>query len=121
RRLRRSSNDRSLVPAREVMDWTAAHAPLPVVGVNSFFVEDGGMLAIATSPFEQGETAARMARRIIDRGVAPTTIPVASTRQDIVLARAGMLAQHGLTLPPLYEAFARATNNYFEDDAPARP
>ena len=120
RKLSRSHSDRTLVPPREVLTWTEAHSPLPVIGTNAFFVEDGGMLAIATSPFEQGETAARMARQIIDRGVLPADIPISSTKQYIVLARENLLAAHHIQLPSLYEAFARATNNYFEDE-PARP
>lgn len=117
RRLTRSATDRTLVPPEEVLAWTEAHSPLPVVGTNGFFVEDGGMLAIATSPFEQGDVSAHMARQIIDRRMSPSSIPVASTRQYIILARAGLLAEHHLQLPSLYEAFARATNNYFEDDS----
>ncbi len=123
RKLSRSHIDRTLVPPDEVLAWTEQHSQLPVIGTNAFFVEDGGMLAIATSPFEQGETAARMARQIIDRGTSPRDIAVATTRQYIVLARPGLLARHHLVLPSLYEAFARATNNYFEeaDDTAAVP
>ena len=112
RRLSRSATDRTLVPPTEVLAWTELNSRLPIVGVNSFFVEDGGMLAIATSPFEQGEVAARMARQIIERKVAPSSIPVASTRQYVVVMNAQRMAAHGISLPPLYEAFARATNDY---------
>jgi ABC-type uncharacterized transport system substrate-binding protein len=114
RRLSRSSSDRTLVPPQEVLAWTEAHSKLPMVGVNAFFIEDGGMLAIATSPFEQGEVAARMARKIIEGKVSPATIPITSTHQYIVVMHAGRMAAHNISLPPLYEAFARATNNYVE-------
>ncbi len=113
RKLSRSRSDRTLVPPGEVIAWTEAHSPLPVVGVNAFFVEDGGMLAIATSPFEQGEVSARMAREIIDHHTPPANIPVDSTHQYIILMRPEQMAAHHIVLPPLYEAFARATNNYF--------
>ena len=116
RQLSRSASDRTLVPPREVMAWTQAHAPLPVIGVNGFFVEDGGMLAIATSPFEQGEVAAHMAQEIIDHHTAPSSIPVDSTHQYIILMRPERLAAHNIQLPPLYEAFARATNNFFDEN-----
>jgi hypothetical protein len=122
RRLSRSRDDRTLVPPREVVAWTEAHAALPMVGVDGFFVEDGGMLAIATSPFEQGEVAARMALRIIDQHTPPSNIPVDTTHQYVVLMRPDRMAAHHVVLPPLYEAFARATNNYFdggESPAPA--
>ena len=113
RRLSRSATDRTLVPPEEVLAWTEAHSTLPLIGVNVFFVEDGGMLAIATSPFEQGETAARMAREIIDHHTSTADIPVDSTHQYIVLMRPALMAARHVRLPPIYEAFARATNNYF--------
>lgn len=115
RRLIRSPTDRTLVPPQEVLAWTEAHSKLPIVGVNAFFIEDGGMLAIATSPFEQGEVAARMARQIIEGKVSPSSIPIDSTHQYIVVMNAALMAARGVSLPPLYEAFARATNNYLEN------
>jgi ABC-type uncharacterized transport system substrate-binding protein len=38
---------------------------LPIIGVNGFTVEDGAKFAVATSPFEQGEIAAKMAVQIL--------------------------------------------------------
>lgn len=116
RLLRRSEDDRSLVPAREVIEWTTTHTTLPVVGLNGFFVEDGGMLAIATSPFEQGEVAASLAQEILDHQRSPATLPVSQSRQFIVLMRPGPMERFGLKLPEIYEAFARATGNYFAAD-----
>ena len=116
RKLSRSATDRTLVPPDEVLAWTEAHSLLPLIGVNVFFVEDGGMLAVATSPFEQGETAARMAREIIDHNTLPASIQVASTHQYIVLMRPQQMAARHIQLPPIYEAFARATNNYFDSN-----
>ncbi len=113
RALARSRQDSSLVPPKEVVAWTMSNSTLPMVGCNGFFVEDGGMLAIATSPFEQGEVAATMAMKLIVKKVAPRTIPVASTKQFLVYMRPKQLTSHRLSLPPLYEAFARATHNYF--------
>lgn len=117
RQLRRSEHDARLMPPEEVVRWTVEHAPVPVVGINGFFVEEGGMLAIAKSPFEQGEDAAAMARRILDEGIPAGDIPVETPRQFVVLMRPRLMARHGLRLPEIYEAFARATNNYFADAA----
>lgn len=116
RQLRRSEEDRTLVPPREVIAWTMANTTLPVIGVNGFFVEDGGMLAIATSPFEQGEVAAAQAREILERGRLPSLIPHARSHQFVVLMRPGPMERFGLHLPEIYEAFARATDNYFPAD-----
>jgi ABC-type uncharacterized transport system substrate-binding protein len=63
---------------------------LPSIGGWGFFVEDGGMVSTGVSPFEQGEESAKMAVEIIEK-----------TK---------------LKLPKVYEAFARATNNYYTDE-----
>lgn len=110
RKITRSAADRSLVPPTEIVAWTLANSRVPVVGTNGFFVEDGGEVAIGTSPFEQGEVAARMAIRLIG-GQSATDIPHASTRQFVVYMRSAKLHQRGMQLPPLYEAFARAVNS----------
>ncbi|CAK0754548.1 ABC-type uncharacterized transport system, periplasmic component [Gammaproteobacteria bacterium] len=114
RKLARSATDRTLIPPAEVVHWTLAHSPVPVFGTNGFFVEDGGNFAIGTSPFEQGEVAARMAVGIIERGITPRAIPVVSTREFVVFMRGGKMQEVGIYLPRLYESFARATNNYFD-------
>ena len=110
RKISRGTTDAALVPPEEIVSWTVANSRIPVVGTNGFFVEDGGELAIGTSPFEQGEVAARMAIRLLG-GQSARDIPYASTRQFVVYMRSGRLHRRGLELPPLYEAFARATNN----------
>jgi len=35
-------------------------------------------------------------------------------RQFLVYIRAPLMAEHQISLPPIYEAFARASNNYYE-------
>jgi ABC-type uncharacterized transport system substrate-binding protein len=115
RQLRRSEEDVRLVPPEEVVRWTVEHATIPMVGINGFFVEDGGMLAIAKSPFEQGEAAAAMARKMLDDGVPAADIPVETPRQFVVLMRPQLMARHRMRLPEVYESFARATNSYYVD------
>jgi hypothetical protein len=110
----RSATDPTLMPPREVVQWTLAHSPVPVIGTNGFFVEDGGYFAIAASPFEQGQVAARMVLDIIEQGLVPKDIPEALTNQFVVFMRGKWLREVGLHLPRLYESFARATNNYFD-------
>lgn len=115
RLLARSSSDPTLVPAAEVVAWTQANSLLPLIGANSFFVEDGGMLAIGTSGFEQGEVAANMAVRLMDGHTKPTDIAQTETRQFVVSMRAKALAAHKLTLPKMYELAARAEGHYYEE------
>lgn len=112
RRLRRSAHDPSLVPAREVVAWTEAHSPVPVISFNGFYTEDGGMLAIGTSPYEQGDVAARLALKIILDGRAVDTLPVTTSNQFIVTMSESRMRARPFVLPQVYEAAARIGNQY---------
>lgn len=112
RRLRRSATDSSLVPAHEVVAWTEAHSKLPVISFNGFYIEDGGMLAIGTSPYEQGEVAGAIALQVALEHRAATTLPVVTSSQFIVsMSGTKMRARH-FVLPRVYEAAARTGNLY---------
>lgn len=113
RGLARSAEDPTLVPATEVAAWTEANAKPLIVGTYGFWVEDGGALAIGTSPYEQGEVATRMAMKIID-GVRPKDIPIDVTHHFVVFMRGSLIYSKGIKLPAIYEAFARATKNYID-------
>jgi hypothetical protein len=112
RRLRRSDTDARLVPAREVVAWTEANTALPVIGFNAFYTEDGGMLAIGTSPYEQGEVAGAFALKLALDGRAAATLPVATSNQFVVSMSAERMRAKGFALPPVYEAAARTGNLY---------
>ena len=111
----RSSNDPTLVPPQEIVLWTQANSRLPLIGANNFFVADGGMLAIGTSGFEQGEVAANMAARLLDGHTKPRDIAQTESTQFVVAMRAKSLAAHKLKLPEKYEAAARANGLYYEN------
>jgi len=98
-----------LVPANEIMKWTIDNSKLPIIGVNGFTVEDGARFAVATSPFEQGEVAAKMALQIL-KGKKTSEIGITQTKQFIIYMR----GQFDWKLPSIYEAFARAANKYWE-------
>lgn len=114
RKIQRSADDKTLVPPKEVIQWSMENAKVPVVGTNGFSVEDGLMFAIGPSPYEQGEVASKMAVEIIENKKRPNEIPIRSTQQFVVFMRASDMKAHKIELPSLYEAFARATNNYIE-------
>lgn len=114
RKLARSASDDTLVPSQEVMRWTVANSKLPLIGSNLFNVEDGANLAVGVSPFEQGEVVARMAVEVLEKGITPADIPTQSTQQFIISLRKRGLDNEQIHLPSIYEAFARATNNFFE-------
>ncbi|MEO5356084.1 MAG: hypothetical protein H7844_02155 [Nitrospirae bacterium YQR-1] len=101
-----------LVHPNEVVKWTDENSKVPVLGLNLFNVEDGCMLSVGVSPFEQGEVAANMAVDIIDNHKSPRDIPIRLNTQFVVAMRKGMLTARGITLPEVYEVFARSTDNY---------
>lgn len=109
-----TADRKKLVGPEELLRWTYASSPVPVVGMGGFMVEEGGMFAVAASGFEQGEIAARLAVRVLDRGEAAGSIPHVMPRQFLVYMRRPLMEMHGISLPPLYESFARASNNYYE-------
>lgn len=109
-----TTGDAALVPAEEVVRWTQEHARPWFIGSNAFFAEDGGMLAIGTSPYEQGEVAAHLASEMVDHGRASKPPPFRSTRQFVVAMHGKMLRDRHVDLPRVYEASARASNKYFE-------
>lgn len=115
RRLPISNENPSYADPKDVMTWTEKNSTVPVIGINAFNVEDGAMISIGVSPFEQGETAAKMAQKIIEQDVRAGTIPIQINGQYVVAIRKSALDRRRLTLPTIYEAFGRATANFYED------
>lgn len=72
---RTKAPDSPLVPPQEVMAWTMQNTHIPVIGANGFVVEDGADFALGTSPFEQGELAARKAVALLE-GKEPREVPI---------------------------------------------
>ena len=116
--LQRSLEEENVVPPEEVMDSTCGQLEIPSLGGWGFFAEQGGMMAIGVSAFEQGEEAAKMVAAIIDEGKSPEQIPPKKSKQFLVYLREASLNKHGVTVPYIFEAFARATDNYFESESP---
>ena len=111
--LSRSDKDISLVSAQEVVAWTEANSAIPVISGNGFYAEEGGMLAIGTSPYEQGEEAARKALQILIDGKHVNEIPVSASQQFIVTMSASKIKARNFQLPKIYEAAARTGDKYF--------
>lgn len=107
---------REVVPPREVMQWTQSNLRKPNVAGWGFSVEEGGMMAIGVSALEQGEEAARMVVQIIDEGMKPSEIPPTRSQQFLIYLREAELRKYGVVVPQIFEAFARATNNYFGEE-----
>lgn len=86
RQLRRSQTDRTLVPPKEIMTWTQENSKIPLLGMTGAMVVDGGQISIQTSPYEQGEIAAKMALRIVS-GKKPKDIPVQVAKNFLIYLR----------------------------------
>jgi ABC-type uncharacterized transport system substrate-binding protein len=114
RKLHRTGPDSKFVPADEVMSWTEANSPVIVLGINVFNTEDGAMLSVGVSPYEQGEIASQMALKIIKEGVSPKAIPIVTSSQYVISMRRSSLERRKINVPQIFEAFARATNNYYK-------
>ncbi len=113
--LLREGKETEVVPPGEVMAWTQANLRKPNVAGWGFSVEEGGMMAIGVSALEQGTEAARMVVQIIDDGKKPSQIPSISSRQFLIYLREPQLAKYHVKVPQIFEAFARATNNYYTE------
>ncbi|WP_167730167.1 ABC transporter substrate binding protein [Terasakiella sp. SH-1] len=108
------ANERKFVTSTEVGSWTEANSPIPVIGINDFNTRDGIMISVGASPYEQGETAAEYALHILKDGKEIKDIPITSSEQYLVAMRKSALEKRGIHAPKVLEAFARATENYFE-------
>lgn len=113
RKLRVSETSTDLVNADTVMAWTEANSPIPVIGMNVFNTEEGAMLSVGVSPFEQGEVTATMAMDLIN-GADIKSMPIRTSSQYVIAVRQSALDARNIVLPEIFEAFSRATNNYFQ-------
>ena len=114
RKLMRSHNDNTFVSPTEIMTWTAENSKVPIIGVNSFIVEDGGPFAVSTSAIEQGEVAAKLALKIIIDKIPVNQLPIQKAREFIISMRPELMKKFSMTLPEIYMASARISRTYFE-------
>lgn len=114
RKLPKNSDSKSFMNPKEVMNWTEDNSPVPVIGINSFNVEDGAMLSVGVSPYEQGEVVAQMAEKILEQNIPAHQIPFQQNKMYIIALRKDALLKRNIALPTIYEAFGRATEHYIE-------
>lgn len=113
RMIKKVRDGKEFVPPKEVMKWTEENCRIPILSLVSVGTEDGGGLAVAASGYEQGEEAARMAYAIA-KGKPASEIPNKSTEQFLISLRKSAIEKRHLKVPAIYEAFARATDNFYE-------
>ncbi|MBF0343922.1 MAG: hypothetical protein HQL06_06785 [Nitrospirae bacterium] len=114
RKIARIKGSNDLVPPKELIKSTVALSKIPVIGTNAFFAEEGGMLAIATSPFEQGEIAAKMAIEMLDHKKHPKDIPVINSSKCVISMNETVLKEKHFDVPPVYESSAMANNLFYK-------
>ncbi|MBF0228014.1 MAG: hypothetical protein HQK63_00225 [Desulfamplus sp.] len=113
REFRLPSGEKEPIKPSEIMAWTEANSKIPLLGMSLINVSDGGMISVFTSGYEQGEVAGQMAFDIV-RGKKPKDIQLAYTKQFLISVRKSATDNRGLPIPAIYEAFARATENFYE-------
>ncbi|MEM7213210.1 MAG: hypothetical protein AAF479_15210 [Pseudomonadota bacterium] len=99
------------VQQHELISWTEREAKLPVLGLNTRFVADGGMMTIAISGTEQGSVAIEMAMDSI-RG-QPLRKQQAAKQYTIGLNQS-LVRQRKLELPSVYRAFSDAVGKFID-------
>jgi ABC-type uncharacterized transport system substrate-binding protein len=72
------------------------------------------MMAVAVSPYEQGEEAAKIAVEILEKKHDIQNIKPIVSRLFVIYIRKDSMIRRNLKLPTLIEAFAKATNNFYE-------
>lgn len=112
RKLKRSGQSDEIVSPQEVMHWTRLNSQIQIIGMNVFNSQDGAPISIGVSPYEQGETTAEMAIALLT-GTKISRLPIRTSSQYVVSMRRDALKDPA-RIPGIYEAFARATDNYFE-------
>ena len=113
RQLHRTPEDSTFVPPEDVLEWTEKNGGVPVVGLNFFGTADGATFSVGTSPIEQGQVAAELADGLM-AGADARQLGIRPNIYFLVAMSESRLARHGLKLPPIYEAFSRATDTYQE-------
>lgn len=105
RKIYKNKDTEEKASTSEIINWTMENSTKPVIGLNTFVYEDGAHLAIATSPYEQGEVAAEFAVEIIKNKVLR---PYTQTKQFVVGIDERSIIPGGrfANLPKTYLAYA---------------
>lgn len=99
------------VDPETLIQWTERNAKLPVLGVNTRFVADGGMMTVAIAGSEQGEMAMNLALAVLD---GDTTRPQVDAKQFLIGMNQSLVRKRDLELPSVYEAFSREIGTFIE-------
>jgi len=94
-----------------LITWTEKHSLLPVLGANTDFVADGGMMTVAISGTEQGEIAMQLA---LDKLTGSEETSRVEAKQFLIGMNQSLVRKRNLVLPGIYEAFSREVGQFVE-------
>jgi hypothetical protein len=114
RQLPYGDGQKGYVPPEEVISWTMANLEVPVIGLNVFNSRDGAMISLGVSPYEQGEVSAQMAFDLLSGNKKLADLPIRQANQYVVSMSQQTLSRYKIKPPQVFEAFARATNNFYK-------
>ena len=101
------------VSGPDVIRWAVDNVEKPMFGAWGFLVEDGGMMSLSVSPFEQGEKAAELTNALIDGEFIPKDRRHLLNNEVLVFLRPKRMHKWEWTMPNIYSSFARATGNLY--------
>ena len=87
--------------------------PPLIRAMNVFNTEGGVMASVGVSPYEQGETAARIALYLINGERCVADIAIQTSQQYVIALRRSALEKRNIQLLQVFEAFARSKHQQF--------
>ncbi len=106
------------VTPQELIKWTLANSPIPIIGSFEFFVADGGPFAVTVSATEQGEVAIKLALEIIESQKQGGEIPIVQNKVIGISSRQPRF-NHDFPhnkIQGIYYSFARESGRHYQDD-----
>ncbi len=86
------------VQSKELLDWTIANSRLPDVGIFKFFVDEGGLTAVAVNGYSQGYHAGKVAIKVL-KGASPQKITPKRTKDGVIYINAKRARAFKLNIP----------------------
>ena len=95
--LKRDGESQSMDP-KEVMAWTVANTRIPVVGFQTFTIDDGALCGYLESGVEHGFRAGQIALEVLD-GKSPADIPIITALDGQSMVNLATARKLGIDVP----------------------
>ena len=117
KQLLENESSKKVVNPKELIDWTLKNCNHPIIGMNSFLVDEGLPFAVSVSPFEFGASGATWALKIINDKIPTNEVsknfPTMTSKKFIVSMNQKQLEELNWNLPQIYKSFASAIQRCF--------